>query len=123
MVAALGFWAWRSLRRIRIPAHLNFLEALRLTPLPVVLLLDLLDFFFDIFAAPITWVLLGKIGLYPLRSLTVAEAVVPGTQLIPTMTLAWLGVRVIDGNYSRALIPSTLGLTRRLVRRNTTFIR
>ena len=91
----VGYWAWRSLRRINLPEHLSFVEALRLTPLPIVILLDLLDLVFDIFAAPITWVLLGKIGLTPLRAVTVAEAVVPGTQLIPTMTLAWLGVRVL----------------------------
>lgn len=91
----VGYWTWRSLRRINLPEHLSFVEALRLTPLPVVILLDLLDLVFDIFAAPITWVLLGKIGLTPLRAITAAEAVVPGTQLIPTMTLAWLGVQVL----------------------------
>jgi len=93
--AVVGYWAWRSLRRINLPEHLSFVEALRLTPLPIVILLDLLDLVFDIFAAPITWVLLGKIGLNPLRTVTAAGAVIPGTQLIPTMTLAWLGVRVL----------------------------
>ncbi len=99
--AVVGFWTWRSLRRINIPENLSFVEALQWTPLPVVILLDLLDFVFDIFAAPITWVLLGKIGLSPLRTVTAAEAVIPGTQLIPTMTLAWLGVRVLSSNAGR----------------------
>lgn len=94
--AVVGYWTWRSLRRINIPEHLSFVEALQWTPLPVVILLDLLDLVFDIFAAPITWVLLGKIGLSPLRAVTAAEAVIPGTQLIPTMTLAWLGVRLLS---------------------------
>ncbi len=94
--AVVGYWAWRSLRRINLPEHLSFVEALQWTPLPVVILLDLLDLVFDVFAAPITWVLLGKIGLSPLRAVTAAEAVIPGTQLIPTMTLAWLGVRLFS---------------------------
>jgi hypothetical protein len=94
-IVVVGYWAWRSLRRIHLPEHLSFVEALQWTPLPVVILLDLLDLVFDIFAAPITWVLLGKIGLSPLRAVTAAEAVIPGTQLIPTMTLAWLGVRLL----------------------------
>ncbi|HEY53001.1 MAG TPA: hypothetical protein G4N94_06055 [Caldilineae bacterium] len=93
--AVVGYWAWRSLKRINLPEHLSFVEALHLTPLPIVILLDLLDLVFDIFAAPITWVLLGKIGLNPLRAITAAEAVIPGTQFIPTMTLAWVGVRVL----------------------------
>lgn len=105
----VGFWAWRSLRRINLPEHLSFVEALQWTPLPVVILLDLLDLVFDIFAAPITWVLLGKIGLSPLRAVAVAEAVLPGTQFIPTMTLAWLGVRLLRfrvgrGSYSANIV-------------------
>jgi len=99
--AVVGYWAWRSLRRINLPEHLSFVEALQWTPLPVVILLDLLDFVFDVFAAPITWVLLGRIGLSPLRAVTMAEAVIPGTQLIPTMTLAWLGVRLLSFRVGR----------------------
>ena len=103
----LSVWAWRSMRRIRLPQNLSFVEALRLTPLPVVILLDLLDLVFDIFAAPISWVLLGWLGLSPLRSVTMAEAVVPGTQLIPTMTVAWLAVRLLNvriGGVSNAAV-------------------
>ena len=99
--AVVGYWVWRSLRRINLPEHLSFVEALQWTPLPVVILLDLLDLVFDIFAAPITWVLLGKIGLNPLRAVAAAEAVIPGTQLIPTMTLAWLGVRLFSFRVGR----------------------
>lgn len=92
----LGVWAWRSVRKMRLPENLSFVEALRLTPLPVVILLDLLDLVFDILAAPISWVVLGWLGLSPLRGVTMAEAIIPGTQLIPTMTLAWFAVRLLN---------------------------
>ncbi len=95
-VIFMGAVAWWSVRRLRLPEGASFIEAMRVTPLPVVILLDLLDFFFDIFAAPVTWVLLGYLGLKPLRTVTVAEAVIPGTQLIPTMTLSWFAVRFLS---------------------------
>ena len=97
----LGIWMLWRVRRLRIPENTTFFEALRLTPLSVVLFLDLLDFGLDIFAAPIAWVLLGRLGLQSLRGVTTLEAFIPGTQLIPTMTLSWilakfLGARLPD---------------------------
>jgi hypothetical protein len=59
----------------------------------VVLLLDLLDLGLDIFSVPLTWPLLGRLGLAPLRGVAVLEGIIPGTQLIPTMTMAWLFAR------------------------------
>jgi hypothetical protein len=40
--------------------------------------------------------MLGKLGLQGLRGVTVLEEVIPGTQLLPTMTLAWIGIRLYD---------------------------
>lgn len=48
----------------------------------MVLLLDLLDFSLDFLSAPIAWVILG------MRGVAVVEVLIPGTQFIPTMTLA-----------------------------------
>ncbi len=92
---ALAVWVLTRVRRIRIPPEADFVTALRLTPLSVVILLDLLDFSLDIFAAPFAWGLLGRLGLKPLRAVTVVEALIPGTQVLPTMTLAWLAVRLL----------------------------
>ena len=85
----------RSLRRLQIPAGADFAATLRIVPLSLVVLLDLLDFGLDIFATPITWVLLSRYRLQALRSVAAVEDLIPGTQLIPTLTLAWLAVRVL----------------------------
>jgi len=97
LALALGLWVWRRVRGLHIPANATFWQALRLTPLSVVLLLDLLDLGLDVFSAPITWVLLDRLGLRPLRMVTAAEALLPGTQFLPTMTLAWLAARTMPG--------------------------
>lgn len=91
----LGWVIWR-VQRIRLPADADFMTALRATPLVVVLLLDLLDFSLDFFSAPISWLLLSRLGLAPLRGVTALEGLVPGTQFIPTMTLAWVAARLIN---------------------------
>jgi len=88
----LGWVIWR-VKRIHLPPDADFLSTLRATPLSVVILLDLLDLTLDIFSAPIAWVLLGYLGLKPLRTVTVIEAVIPGTQFLPTMTIAWFVAR------------------------------
>jgi hypothetical protein len=89
----LLIWVIWRVRRIDLPAGANALIALQRTPFIVVLMLDLLDLGLDIFSVPITWPLLGRLGLAPLRGVTLIEGVIPGTQLIPTMTLAWLFAR------------------------------
>ena len=91
----LGWVIWR-IRKINLPPNADFMSALRLTPLSVVILLDLLDFTFDFLSAPISWTLLGYLGLKPLRGVTVAEAIIPGTQVLPTMTIAWILARLTD---------------------------
>jgi hypothetical protein len=94
LLAFLGWVIWR-VKRIHLPQEADFLTTLRLTPLSVVILLDLLDLTLDVFSAPFAWVLLGYLGLKPLRTVTVIEALIPGTQFLPTMTIAWLVARMI----------------------------
>ncbi len=92
----LGLFTYRRLRNLRLPADADFAATLRGVPLSLVIILDLLDFALDIFAAPVAWVLLGRLGLKGLRGVTVVEDLIPGTQLIPLMTTAWLLVRLYD---------------------------
>jgi len=90
-----GFVVWR-IKRIQLPPDADFMTALRATPLAVVILLDLLDFSLDFLSAPLAWTILSYLGLKPLRGVTVVESLIPGTQLLPTMTLAWLFARLIE---------------------------
>jgi hypothetical protein len=89
----VGLWVWRSVKRLRIPDDATFVEAMRITPFSVVLLLDLLDFGLDFLSAPISWAILSSLGLQKLRGASVVEALIPGTQVLPTMTVAWVLVR------------------------------
>ena len=88
-----GWIVWR-VRRIQIPPGADALTTLRITPLIVVVLLDLLDFSLDFLAAPFAWVILNYLGLKSLRGLTVVESLIPGTQFLPTMTVAWIVARL-----------------------------
>ena len=94
LATILGIWIWRSVTRLRLPDDVTFIEAMRLTPFRVVLFLDLLDFGLDFFSAPISWMMLSRLGLSKLRGATILEAFIPGTQAIPTMSLAWIFVRL-----------------------------
>jgi hypothetical protein len=82
-------------RRINVPPGAGFAETLLHTPLTVVLFLDFLDLALDILAAPIAWMVLDRIGLRALRGVAAVEALIPMTQVVPTMTLSWLGVRLL----------------------------
>jgi hypothetical protein len=93
-LALLAWVLWR-VRKVQLPAGSDTLTALRMTPLAVVVLLDLLDLSLDIFSAPISWTILGYLGLRPLRGVTVIEGLIPGTQLLPTMTAAWVLARLL----------------------------
>lgn len=99
-LALLGVVVWR-VRKIRLPENADWITTMRHTPFVVVLLLDLLDFSLDIFSVPITWPLLGYLGLKPLRNITVLEGIIPGTQLIPTLSLTWLLARLIPNGANR----------------------
>jgi hypothetical protein len=86
--------AIHRLRNLNIPPNATFSETLLLTPLSVVLAIDLLDLGLDILAAPMSWLILDRLGLKALRGVAAVEALVPGTQFIPTLTLCWLGARL-----------------------------
>ena len=64
------------------------------TPFLVVLFLDVLDLALDFLSAPIAWIVLDRLGLKGLRGFATVESFVPFTQMLPTMTVAWLGVRL-----------------------------
>lgn len=95
------FVVW-YIRRIDLPTGADFMTALRATPLIVVIILDLLDLSLDVFSAPITWFLLGRLGLGPLRGVAVIKDLIPFTNFIPAMTLAWLFAHFV-GNDNRTL--------------------
>lgn len=84
-----------QVRRINVPPGAGFAETMLYTPLLVVLFLDVLDFALDFLSAPIAWVVLDRLGLKGLRGIATVESLIPLTQTIPTMTLAWIGVRVL----------------------------
>jgi hypothetical protein len=88
-------FAVRRIRGLNIPQDAGFGETLLYTPLSLVLFIDLLDFALDILAAPITWMILDRLGLKALRNVFALEAFLPFTQFVPAMTLAWLGARLI----------------------------
>ena len=85
---------WRKLKQLNIPEEASFVETLQRIPFSVVLVLDLLDLAFDVFASPIVWIVLGRFNLDALRRVTMVEVLIPGTQLIPTLSASWLIVRV-----------------------------
>ena len=87
------------LRRIEIPANATFAETLHYTPLIVVMAIDLLDLALDVLAAPLSWAILDRLGLKALRGVAAVEALIPGTQIIPTLTICWFGVRLFGIRY------------------------
>ncbi len=84
----------RQVKKINIPPNAGYGETLLYTPFLVVLFIDLLDFGLDILAAPIVWVVLDRWGLKALRNVSAVEALVPFTQVIPTLTISWIWVRL-----------------------------
>lgn len=97
--AVLVLTAAIKLRRMKIPPNATFAETLHYAPLVVVVGIDLLDLGLDILAAPLSWIILDRLGLKALRGVATVEALIPGTQLIPTLTLCWFGVRLLGINY------------------------
>jgi hypothetical protein len=88
--------AARHVRRLRIPPNADFIDTLRLTPFYVVLAVDLLDLGLDVLSVPIVWVVLDRLGLKALRSVSAIQAVIPGTQFLPALTACWIGVRLFN---------------------------
>ncbi len=87
--------AIRQAKKIRVPDRAGFVPTLQGTPFIVVLGLDLLDLALDMLSAPIAWVILDHLGLKALRTVTVIEGLVPGTQLVPTLTICWIVARLM----------------------------
>jgi hypothetical protein len=92
-----------AFRRIEVPPGADFFETMLYTPLVVVLFLDLLDLALDIFSAPLAWVVLDQLGLKALRNIAAFEAFVPFTQMLPTMTAAWVAARVMGRDRFRKI--------------------
>lgn len=95
-------WLFYRLRRLRIPPNASFVETMQRVPLSVAVGLDLLDLGFDVFAAPLTWWLLGRFNLHALRRVATVEALIPGTQVIPTLTMCWFAARWFDPSMHHA---------------------
>jgi hypothetical protein len=97
VIALIGLFALtRSIRRLRVPPHADFFTTMRYIPLPLVILLDLLDFGLDIFSAPIIWIALDRMGLPNLRNKATIEALIPFTNVIPTFTASWFATRLLN---------------------------
>lgn len=90
--------AAQQIAGIEIPEDADFFETLQMLPITVPLALDLLDLAFDVFSAPISWLILELLGLKALQTITLFEGLIPGTQLIPTMTAAWVVARIMGKN-------------------------
>jgi hypothetical protein len=86
----------RGIRRLRIPPDADFFTTMRYIPLPLAIVLDLLDFGLDIFSAPIMWIALDRMGLYNLRNKATIEALIPFTNVIPTFTACWFVARLFN---------------------------
>jgi hypothetical protein len=97
VLGAIGLLALaRSIRRMRIPPDADFFTTMRYIPLPLAIVLDLLDFGLDIFSAPIIWIALDRMGLYNLRNKATIEALIPFTNVIPTFTVSWFAARLFN---------------------------
>lgn len=95
LAVLMAVWVFSRIRRIQLPPDADFFTALRLTPISVVILLDLLDLSLDFLSAPFAWVILDRLGLKPLRGVTFVESLIPGTGFLPTMTTAWVLARFL----------------------------
>jgi hypothetical protein len=96
LAAVVLYFAYRKLRRIKIAANSDFLTTVRAVPLSLVVGLDLLDLGLDVFSTPITWLILDRLGLKALRNVATIKAVIPIGDMIPALTLAWLGARLFN---------------------------
>ena len=87
---------YRDIRQLNIPAGAGFFETMRVVPLRVAIFLDLMDLALDTFAAPLAWLVLRWLRLDALKAPAMLEAIIPGTQYIPTMTLVWGATRIFN---------------------------
>mgnify|MGYP000027826795 CR=1 FL=1 len=94
---ALLVVAAKQIRDLDLPEDADFFETLRAIPITIPIALDLLDLGLDVFSAPVSWIILEMLGLGALKAVTIVEALIPGTNLIPTMTVAWAFARMTRG--------------------------
>lgn len=87
--------AVQQVRHLNIPPDADLTTTLQHVPLLVVVAIDLLDLGLDVLALPIVWIVLDRMNLRALRNVSSIEVLIPFTGPIPTMTLAWLAVRVL----------------------------
>ncbi|WP_298401668.1 hypothetical protein [uncultured Chloroflexus sp.] len=94
-LAAITLWLiWQRIRSLNVPPDAGFFETMHYLPIALPIALDLLDLGLDVLAAPISWVLLDRLGLRGLRNKAVVEALIPFTQPIPVFTIGWLIARL-----------------------------
>lgn len=107
LALSLGLIAWVvwRIRRIELPPGADVLTTLRATPLSVVILMDLLDFALDVFSAPISWAILTRLGLGPLRWVAVIKDLIPFTEFIPAMTAGWIIARLLPAHQTIPGLP------------------
>jgi hypothetical protein len=89
-------WAFRTLRRVRVPPDADFFTTVRAVPLSLMVGLDLLDLGLDFLSTPLIWVILNRYGLQSLRNVASIEALLPFTGPIPTLTIAWFAARMLN---------------------------
>jgi hypothetical protein len=100
---------YRRLRRIDLPPDADFFTTVRAVPLGLVVALDLLDLGLDFLSTPIVWIILSRFRLHALRNVAAVEALIPFTQPVPTLTIAWLAARMLNlGEPPRAVNPRTI---------------
>jgi hypothetical protein len=110
LLGGLLLWlAYRTLKRTNVPPGADFFTTIRAVPLSLVVAIDLLDLGLDIASAPIVFVVLSRYNLQALRNVAAVEALVPFTQPIPTLTIAWFAARMLNlghapGRYGRRVI-------------------
>ncbi|MCX7860967.1 MAG: hypothetical protein N2385_12805, partial [Chloroflexus sp.] len=75
-------------------SNAGFFETMHYLPIALPIALDLLDMGLDVLAAPISWVILDRLGLRGLRNKAAVEALIPFTQPIPVFTIGWLVARL-----------------------------
>lgn len=92
VVALLGLWLWvvvRMVRRVTVRLDDDGLLALRSVSVALPLVVDAVDLGLDLFGAPLAWLIADRSALKPLRGTSLLESLVPGTQILPLMTLGW----------------------------------
>ncbi|EFO81215.1 hypothetical protein OSCT_0949 [Oscillochloris trichoides DG-6] len=94
LIAIIGLaLIFHKIRDLDVPEDAGFFTTMHYIPLILVILLDLLDFGLDVLAAPISWIVLDRMGLRGLRNKAAIEAFIPFTQPIPVFTLGWVVAR------------------------------